>query len=97
MVGGRHIAPVGDRYPRTPMSDHPSVPFNCPNCGARYEVVRVEEPPRPSDREVTCLNCGGPLHGREGRFLLKYFLTDRPRRRAYRPAVAQASQRGRKP
>jgi hypothetical protein len=56
MVGGRHIAPVGDRYPRTPMSDPLSVPFNCSNCGARYEVVRVEEPPRPTDREVTCLS-----------------------------------------
>ena len=97
MVGTAHIAPVGDHYPRTPMPDPLSVPFNCPYCGARYEVVRVEEQSRPSDREVTCLNCGGPLHGREGRFLLKYFLTDRPRRRAYRPAVAQASQRGRKP
>jgi predicted Zn finger-like uncharacterized protein len=73
------------------------VRFNCPNCGARYEVVRIEEPPRPSDREVTCLSCGGPLHGREGRFLQKYFLTDRPRRRAYRTAVAQALQKGRKP
>ena len=60
---GRHIALVGDRYPRT-------------QCLILYlEIVRVEEPPRPTDREVTCLSCGGPLHGREGRFLLKYFLT----------------------
>jgi hypothetical protein len=26
--------------------------------------------------------CGGPLHGREGRFLLKYFMIERPKRRA---------------
>ena len=42
------------------------------------------------------LNCGGPLHGREGRFLLKYFLTERPKRRAYEAAVAQSSHKGRK-
>jgi hypothetical protein len=78
------------------MSNPLSVPFKCPNCEARYEVVRIEEPPRSTDREVTCLSCGGPLHGREGRFLLKYFLTDRPKHRAYRATVAQASQKGRK-
>ena len=77
------------------MSDPLSVPFNCPNCGARYEVVRIEEPPRPSDREVTCLSCGGPLNGREGRFILKY-LTDHRKRRAYKVAVTQALQKGRK-
>jgi predicted RNA-binding Zn-ribbon protein involved in translation (DUF1610 family) len=77
------------------MSDPLSVQFNCPNCEAGYEVVRIEEPPRPSDREVTCLSCGGPLHGPEGRFILKYFLTDRPKRRGYRASVAQASQKGR--
>ena len=60
------------------MSDPLSVQFNCPNCEAGYEVVRIEEPPHPTDREVTCLSCGGPLNGREGRFILKYFLTDRP-------------------
>ena len=75
------------------MSDQ--VQFNCPNCDARYEVVRIEETPRPTDREVTCLSCGGPLHGREGKFVLKYFLTDRAKRRAYRAAVAQSSQKGR--
>ena len=97
MVGGPPYCPSRRPLSTDPNVDPLSVPFNCSNCGARYEVVRIEEPPRPSDREITCLNCGGPLHGREGRFLLKYFLTDRPRRRAYRAAVAQASQKGRKP
>ena len=92
--GSRHIALVGNYS--GPMSDSLSEPFNCPNCGARYEVVRIEEPPRPTDREVTCLSCGAPLHGREGKFLLKYFLTGRSKRRAYTAAVAQASQKGRK-
>ena len=78
------------------MSDPLSVPFKCPHCEARYEVVRIEEPPRPTHREVTCLRSGGPLHGRDGRFLLKYFLTERPKRRAYDVVVAQSSQKGRK-
>jgi predicted Zn finger-like uncharacterized protein len=73
-----------------------SVPFKCPNCEARYAVVRIEEPPRPTHREVTCLSCGGPLHGRDGKFLLKYFLTERPKRRPYDVVVAQSSQKGRK-
>ena len=34
------------------------------------------------NRQLICLSCGGPLHGREGRFLLKFFLTERPKRRA---------------
>jgi len=57
--------------------------FMCPNCGAKYEVVRVEAPPQPrTDREITCVTCGGPLQGRQGMFVLKYFLIERPRRRA---------------
>jgi predicted Zn finger-like uncharacterized protein len=75
------------------MSDPLSARFNCPNCGARYEVIRVEAPPRPTDREVTCLSCGGPLHGREGKYLLKYFLTERPKRRAYEVVVTQQKRR----
>ena len=57
--------------------------FRCPTCEAKYEVVRVEAPPGPTtDRELTCLSCGGPLDGRQGPFLLKYFLVERPKRRA---------------
>jgi predicted RNA-binding Zn-ribbon protein involved in translation (DUF1610 family) len=57
--------------------------FHCPNCAAQYEVVRADAPPGPTtDREITCLSCGAPLHGREGRFVLKYFLIERPKRRA---------------
>jgi hypothetical protein len=37
----------------------------------KYKVVRVEGPPS-TDREVTCLGCGGPLMAREGKFALKY-------------------------
>ena len=63
------------------MSDSQSVPFDCPNCGAKYEIVRVEAPPT-TDREITCVSCGGPLDAGQGAFILKYFLVERPRRRA---------------
>jgi predicted Zn finger-like uncharacterized protein len=58
--------------------------FKCPNCEARYKVVRVEASAIGADREITCLRCGGPLNGREGRFILKYFLTAQPWREAGR-------------
>ena len=28
--------------------------------------------------ELACICCGGPLHAREGKYLLKYFLIERP-------------------
>jgi hypothetical protein len=31
------------------------------------------------DREITCLSCGSALHSRDGRFVLKYFLIERPK------------------
>jgi len=52
--------------------------FNCPNCDALYNLVRVEVSPS-ADRELECLRCGGPLQSREGRFALKYLLIE-PRR-----------------
>jgi predicted Zn finger-like uncharacterized protein len=65
------------------MSAQASIRTNCPHCGAAYKVVQVEAP---SDLvEITCRSCGGPLQGREGRFLLKYFLVDK-RRKAAPPA-----------
>ncbi len=54
-----------------------SSPFKCPNCGALYKIVRVEVAPA-NDREITCRACGGPLRGREGGLILKYFLVARP-------------------
>ena len=51
------------------MSDPLSVPFDCPNCGAKYEIVRIEVPLQPTaDREVRCVSCGGSLRGRHGMF-----------------------------
>ena len=48
--------------------------FNCPHCNALYQVVKVEAGPETINRELTCGACGAPLHGREGKFVLKYFL-----------------------
>lgn len=54
-----------------------SVKFICPNCGALYRHVQAEAGPESGDREITCRSCGAPLQGREGRFILKYFLIER--------------------
>jgi len=57
--------------------------FHCPVCAAKYEVVGFEAPPAPAtEGDVACLCCGGSLHAREGKFILKYFLIERPKRRA---------------
>ena len=57
-------------------------PFECPNCGAQCKLVRLETDETLPDQQLNCHNCEGTLHGREGEFILKYFLVDRPRRRA---------------
>jgi hypothetical protein len=54
--------------------------FHCPNCYALYKVVKVEAGPETPDAEIACRNCGGPLTGREGNLVLKYFLVQRPER-----------------
>jgi hypothetical protein len=51
--------------------------FSCPNCNALYHRIKVEAGPE----IVDCLACGGPLPGRDGSFVLKYFLL----RKALRP------------
>ena len=56
--------------------------FHCPVYAAKYEVVGFEAPPAATEGDVACLCCGGPLHAREGKFILKYFLIERPKRRA---------------
>ena len=48
--------------------------FKCPNCEALYHIVKVEAGPQSDDREITCRACGGPLPGREAKFVMKYFL-----------------------
>ena len=61
--------------------------FSCRNCNAKYLLIRVEAEPEPSHGRTECHHCGGPLNGREGRFILKDFLIDRPRRKLKPPRV----------
>jgi hypothetical protein len=53
-------------------------PFACPICSAQYKLIRAEADGA-SVFGLVCRKCGGPLNGREGRFVLKYFFVDRPR------------------
>ena len=48
--------------------------FKCPNCEATYHVIKAEAGPESANREITCRACGGQLPGREGDFVMKYFL-----------------------
>lgn len=63
----------------------------CPHCKTKYNVVRVEAVPDTKDDDVTCLSCGGPLAGREGAFVIKYFLVDSPSKRQRRTAAATSN------
>jgi hypothetical protein len=59
--------------------------FTCSNCNAFYQVVKAEAGPETDNREIVCRNCASPLVGREGKFVLKYFLLSKriaSRRRA---------------
>ena len=55
--------------------------FNCPNCNALYQIIKAEAGPESVDREVACRVCGGPLLGREGKFVVKYFMLRKAGRR----------------
>ena len=48
--------------------------FTCPNCKALYQLIKVEAGLETADTKIRCQVCGGPLVGREGKFVLKYFL-----------------------
>ena len=68
-------------------------PFTCPNCGAFYQVVKVEAGPETDNREITCCACSGPLVGREGKFVLKYFLLRQAISHHSKPASLSQSRR----
>ena len=65
-------------------------PFTCLNCGAFYQVVKVEAGPETDNREIACRVCGSPLVGREGEFVLKYFLLRKASHLAQRRAIARS-------
>jgi hypothetical protein len=57
----------------------------------------MESPPVEVDEKIACISCGGTLSGREGAFILKYFLVNRPKeKQASRFDVAGASREPRK-
>jgi hypothetical protein len=70
----------------------PTSRFGCPHCGAQYTLVRVEAESATADGQIACRSCGGPLDGHDGRFILKYFLVDRPTR-ADRSKLADRARR----
>jgi len=52
----------------------PFISFPCAHCQALYHVVKVEAGAETTEAEVTCRACGAPFTGREGTFVLKYFM-----------------------
>jgi len=66
------------------MATQSATSFDCPNCGARYKLVRVESDKVDLDGQIVCRRCGAPLQGREGKYILKYFLVGERRLPALR-------------
>ena len=62
------------------------------NKEALYHVVKAEAGPETTEAEVTCHACGAPLPGREGTFVLKYFML-RHGARSRRPGPAKTGER----
>jgi hypothetical protein len=56
-----------------------TAPFQCPQCDAVYQVVRIEAEAA-CDRDINCPVCHAPLRSRDGHFILKYFLMGQPKR-----------------
>jgi transcription elongation factor Elf1 len=64
-----------------------TTPFDCPNCGAQYKLVRVETETALPKQKIGCRKCGGPLATTEGPFILKYFFVGRSHRKTSGPRV----------
>jgi hypothetical protein len=48
--------------------------FTCPNCKSLYEVIKTEVASGTDNRDKTRCACGSSFAGREGKFVLKYFI-----------------------
>jgi hypothetical protein len=70
------------------METQSAASFDCPNCGARYKLVRMESDQVDLEGQIVCRRCGAPLLGREGKYILKYFLVGERRM----PALRRRSQ-----
>ena len=53
-------------------------PFKCPSCGALYQIVKIEAGRETIDHQLNCRACGAELSGRDGQFVLKYYLLRNP-------------------
>jgi predicted Zn finger-like uncharacterized protein len=57
------------------MSALEPMPFTCPGCGAKYEVVRIEPSPfETGGSTVKCARCDVVFPAVDGNALLKYFV-----------------------
>ena len=65
------------RYSKPVAQDQPQE-FGCPQCQARYKIVRVDAGPQPVNRPLYCKVCRWPFVSTDGEDILKYFLIDRP-------------------
>jgi predicted RNA-binding Zn-ribbon protein involved in translation (DUF1610 family) len=61
------------------IAKEPASRFDCPHCGARYKLVRIEVEAVDPGGSIACRSCGGPLKSHADRHILKYFLVDGPR------------------
>jgi hypothetical protein len=59
------------------MAEHAYEEFSCPNCQARYKVVRMNAEPGKTYRAVHCRVCHAELAATDGDEILKYFLVRR--------------------
>jgi predicted Zn finger-like uncharacterized protein len=80
----KHCALVLERATQdgTTMAEDPvedGEDFECPQCQARYKIVRVKAGPQTIDRPVQCKVCAQPFVSKDGEDILKYFLIDRPK------------------
>jgi hypothetical protein len=74
------------------MAKDRSETFECPNCHARYDVVRITPGAETRETEIFCRICEQPLRSRDGESVLKYRcpLWDRERHRL--PALRAPSE-----
>ena len=57
------------------------VDFVCPKCTSRYKLVRVRVEQEVPSRLIYCRVYKEPLSSTDGKYALKYFLVDKPKKR----------------
>jgi predicted RNA-binding Zn-ribbon protein involved in translation (DUF1610 family) len=54
------------------LSKSEPIPFSCPSCKAKYQIVTIEVCDLQQGR-ISCLRCGFPFPAGEGNVIFKYF------------------------